>query len=132
MSNYAVVENGTVTNVVVWDGKSEWKPVAGDVIPATEGVGIGWSYSDGAFTAPVVPESVKSHDELVADAEADKTARINEAKSTILVWQTKLLMGRTLTVSETASLNAWVDYIDAVSAVDTSKAPDIVWPDKPQ
>ncbi|WP_420259431.1 tail fiber assembly protein [Kluyvera sp. M-M157-B] len=132
MSNYAVVENGTVTNVVVWDGKSEWKPVAGDVIPATEGVGIGWSYSDGAFTAPVVPESVKSHDELVADAEAEKSARLDEAKSKIVVWQTKLLMGRTLTPDETSSLNIWMDYIDAVTAVDTSTAPDIVWPTVPE
>lgn len=128
MSNYAVVENGSVINVVVWDGQSEWTPAAGVAISANENVGIGWSYSDGAFTAPVIPESVKSHDELVADAEAEKSARIEGAKSKIIIWQTKLMMGRTLTAAETESLNAWIDYSDDVTAVDPRQAPDIEWP----
>ncbi|MEP9063937.1 tail fiber assembly protein, partial [Enterobacter roggenkampii] len=49
-----------------------------------------------------------------------------------VVWQTKLLMGRTLTDSEPAKLNAWMDYIDAVQAIDTSTAPDVIWPEPPE
>ncbi|MEQ3426368.1 tail fiber assembly protein, partial [Citrobacter braakii] len=30
-----------------------------------------------------------------------------------------------------ASLNTWMDYIDAVTAIDTSTAPDISWPELP-
>ena len=51
---YAVIENNTVVNVVLWDGESEWSPDNGVAIPAADGVGIGWSYADGAFTAPEV------------------------------------------------------------------------------
>lgn len=132
MSNtYAVIENGTVVNVVLWDGESEWSPDNGIAIPAADGVGIGWSYAEGVFTAPYIPEPVKSHDELVAQAEAEKRARIDAATSRIVAWQTKLLMGRKLTDDESASLNAWIDYIDAVTAIDTSTAPDINWPVSP-
>ncbi|EJI3741613.1 tail fiber assembly protein, partial [Escherichia coli] len=31
-----------------------------------------------------------------------------------------------------ASLIAWVQYIKALKAVDTSKAPDIIWPELPE
>ncbi|HGY5183797.1 TPA: tail fiber assembly protein, partial [Citrobacter braakii] len=68
-----------------------------------------------------------SHNELVAEAEAEKRARIDAATSRIVVWQTKLLMGRKLTDDEFASLNAWMDYIDALTAIDISTAPDIEW-----
>lgn len=52
MSNYALIKNGIVENVVVWDG-------AGDIfddyitvnIDSTH-VGIGWSYDGEAFTPP--------------------------------------------------------------------------------
>lgn len=128
---YAVIENNTVVNVVLWDGESEWSPDNGVAIPAADGVGIGWSYADGAFTAPDIPEPVKSHDELVAEAEVEKRARIDAATSRIVVWQTKLLMERKLTDAESVSLNAWIDYIDAVTAIDTSTALDIKWPPLP-
>ena len=128
---YAVIKNNTVVNVVLWDGESEWSPDSGVAIPVADGVGIGWLYADGVFTAPDIPEPVKSHDELVAEAEAEKRARIDAATSRIVVWQTKLLMGRKLTDGESASLNAWMDYIDAVTAIDTSTAPDINWPTPP-
>lgn len=128
---YAVIENNTVVNVVLWDGESEWSPDNGVAIPAADGVGIGWLYADGTFTAPDIPEPVKSHDELVAEAEAEKRARIDAATSRIVVWQTKLLMERKLTDAESVSLNAWIDYIDAVTAIDTSTAPDIKWPPLP-
>ncbi|HCB1432775.1 TPA: tail fiber assembly protein [Citrobacter braakii] len=128
---YAVIKNNTVVNVVLWDGESEWSPDNGVAILADNGVGIGWSYSDGVFTAPDIQKPEKSHDELVAEASAEKRGRIDAATSKIVVWQTKLLMGRKLTDSESASLNGLMDYIDAVTAIDTSTAPDIEWPKLP-
>jgi len=129
---YAVIKNNTVVNVVLWDGESEWAPDNGVAIPAADGVGIGWLYADGTFTVPDIPEPVKSHDELVAEAEAEKRARIDAATSRIVVWQTKLLMGRKLTEAEMANLGLWLDYIDALDALDPSDAPDIEWPVEPQ
>ncbi|HAW6069133.1 TPA: tail fiber assembly protein, partial [Escherichia coli] len=54
------------------------------------------------------------------------------ATTKIVVWQTKLLMGRKLTDEESTQLNAWMDYIDAVTATDTSTAPDVIWPELPE
>lgn len=69
--------------------------------------------------------------DYVSAAEMEQQSRLNTATTRITVWQTKLLMGRKLTATETTQLNAWMDYIDAVTAVDTSTAPDIVWPEQP-
>ncbi|MEG5772011.1 tail fiber assembly protein, partial [Enterobacter roggenkampii] len=91
---------------------------------------VGWNYDGKVFTPP--PEPEKTHEELIAEADAEKQSRLDYASSKIVIWQTKLLMGRKLTTDETASLNAWMDYIDAVTAVDTSSAPDIIWPEIPE
>ncbi|WP_282748892.1 tail fiber assembly protein, partial [Hafnia paralvei] len=40
--------------------------------------------------------------------------------------------GRKLTQAETTRLNAVLDYIDAVTATDTSTAPDVIWPEPPE
>nr|WP_105666111.1 tail fiber assembly protein [Cronobacter dublinensis] len=39
----------------------------------------------------------------------------------------KLLLGR-ISDSEKARLNSWLDYIDALQAIDISVAPNITWP----
>ena len=127
--SYAVIENGTVVNVVLWDGEAEWNPDAGEAVKTDGTVSIGWSYKDGVFSAPPVPEP--SQKELIASAEQEQASRLDAAKSAIVIWQTKLLMGRKLSDAESTQLNAWMDYIDAVTAVDTSKAPNITWPTAP-
>ena len=50
--NYAIVDNGTVTNLVVWDGETEWAPPAGsELVPAGDtGVGVGWLWDGSTFT----------------------------------------------------------------------------------
>jgi hypothetical protein len=70
-------------------------------------------------------------EQSVAYAENLKMGLLNEATKAITIWQTKLLMGRKLTDTESASLNAWMDYIDLLSAVDTTKTSDLVWPESP-
>lgn len=131
MSNYALIKNDIVENIVLWDGSgdlfSEYITVNIDDITC----GIGWSYSDGAFTAHELPPVIKSPDEMVNEANQQKIALISHSTSKIIVWQTKLLAGRALTSAESAQLNAWLDYIDALEAVDTSKVPDITWPIAP-
>ncbi|EQA2058801.1 tail fiber assembly protein, partial [Escherichia coli] len=46
--------------------------------------------------------------------------------------QLKLQAGRKLTQPENTRLNAVLDYIDAVTATDTSTAPDVIWPELPE
>jgi hypothetical protein len=55
MSDYAIVVNGFVVNLVMWDGGSEWEPptnAAAVEIPSGTFVDIGYSYTDGTFSAP--------------------------------------------------------------------------------
>jgi hypothetical protein len=55
MNNYAIVENGVVTNLVIWDGGEEWEPPPGAtavVIPADTFVSTGYTWNGTAFAAP--------------------------------------------------------------------------------
>lgn len=70
-------------------------------------------------------------EESVLYAENVKLGLLNEATKAITIWQTKLLMGRKLNEEESLSLNSWMDFIDDLTGVDTSKAPDIDWPSHP-
>ncbi|MCK2326609.1 tail fiber assembly protein [Escherichia coli] len=130
MANYAVIENGMVVNVIVWDGVAGLGDGDQMIIETVDGCGIGWTYAGGEFIPPPVADQDQA--ELIASADAEKQNRLSYATNKIVVWQTKLLMGRTLTDSESAKLNAWMDYIDAVTATDTSTAPDVIWPELPE
>jgi len=76
---------------------------------------------------PVPPLST---DELISIAEHTRSGKLAVAMQTISIWQTKLQLGR-ITDDEKRQLNTWLDYIDAVNAVDTSLAPNIQWPTPP-
>lgn len=57
-SIYAIVKDGIVTNLAVWDGKTKWKPNGGgELIEVKSDVGIGWTYSNNKFMPPVDEES---------------------------------------------------------------------------
>ncbi|AOP96415.1 tail fiber assembly protein [Enterobacter roggenkampii] len=131
VSRYALVKNNAVENIVAWDGEgdlfSEYLTVElAEETPCS----VGWNYDGKEFTPP--PEPEKTHEELVAEADEEKQYRLDYAASKIVVWQTKLLIGSKLTTAETASLSAWMDYIDAVTEIDSSSAPDICWPEMPK
>lgn len=64
-------------------------------------------------------------------AEQQKSSLLAEAKSTISLWQTELQLG-IISDDDKASLIAWMKYIQALNVVDTSTAPDIEWPVKPE
>lgn len=131
--NYALIKGNTVINTVICESDTAAAGLFPDyiVVNICDGMaGVGWSYDGKNFTPP--PEPEKTHDEMVAEAESEKQNRLDYATNEIVVWQTKLLMGRKLTANETAQLNVWLDYIDAVIAVDTSTMPDITWPVQPE
>ena len=78
MANYAVVKNGAVENIVIWDGVTEFSVPDSELIEATADARIGGTY-DGVFhyVAPPVPEPTA---EQVAAAEA-KASAIEKLKS---------------------------------------------------
>ncbi|EOX7906997.1 tail fiber assembly protein [Escherichia coli] len=76
-----------------------------------------------------VTDTEAQHTADVEAAEQQKTALLADAQATISLWQTELQLG-IISDEDKASLIAWINYIKAVQAVDTSTAPDIEWPDK--
>lgn len=66
----------------------------------------------------------------VKSAARQKSALISEANGLTQAWQTQLLLG-IITDADKATLTKWMKYIQAVQAIDVSKAPEINWPALP-
>ena len=79
-----------------------------------------------------VTDTEAQHNAAVDAAEAQRQSLIDAAMASISLIQLKLQAGRNLTQSETSRLNTVLDYIDAVTATDTSTAPDVIWPELPE
>jgi hypothetical protein len=55
MANYAVVKDGVVVNIVVWNGESKWKaPDDSEAILISDGtyIDIGYLYFGSKFSVP--------------------------------------------------------------------------------
>ncbi|RLX58067.1 tail fiber assembly protein, partial [Escherichia coli] len=76
-----------------------------------------------------VTDTEAQHSAAVDAAEAQRQSLIDATMASISLIQLKLQAGRKLTQAETTRLNAVLDYIDAVTATDTSTAPDVIWPE---
>ncbi|MCM2849622.1 tail fiber assembly protein, partial [Escherichia coli] len=70
-------------------------------------------------------------------AESQREMLLSRARAQLVVGQTKLLLGRALPENELASLNAWLNYVDALNALDFTSIANkadveaIIWPDIP-
>ncbi|EOW7004427.1 tail fiber assembly protein [Escherichia coli] len=80
----------------------------------------------------LVTDTEAQHSAALDAAEAQRQSLINAAMASISLIQLKLQAGRKLTQPENTRLNAVLDYIDAVTATDTSTAPDVIWPELPE
>lgn len=133
MSIYAVVDDtGTVVNTVLWDGKAKWeKPSGMTLINCDEKSDcvIGGRYTNGVFLPPIAQEPSK--EDSVAEAEQTKASLLQEATLVIDPLQDAVDM-EIATDEEKELLPAWKKYRVMLSRVDTSLAPDITWPEKPQ
>lgn len=78
-----------------------------------------------------VTDTAAQHADEITVAEQQKQALLSEAQQQITGWQTELQLG-IISDDDKASLISWMNYIKAVQAVDTSKAPDISWPERPE
>ncbi|SCC54446.1 tail fiber assembly protein [Kosakonia oryziphila] len=128
-----------------------WEYVAdhrGETVYSTEtgeavSISAPGDYPEGTTTlAPATPYDTWNGSGWVTDTKAQhaadveaagqqKAALLAEAQATISLWQTELQLS-IISDEDKASLIAWMKYIKVVQAVDTSKAPDITWPEKPE
>lgn len=72
MSNeqrYAVVRDGVVENVVVWDGESDWQPPEGTTLVLSDEAGPGDTHDGKTFTPPEppTPDPVVEYEAKVAE-----------------------------------------------------------------
>lgn len=49
---YAIVINGIVDQITVWDGQGAWKPAKGIAIPCPDDTQLGATYDGQTFTNP--------------------------------------------------------------------------------
>lgn len=51
---WALIANGVVENIVVWDGESAWSPPPGCTLVEVTGTatGPGWTYDGATFSPP--------------------------------------------------------------------------------
>ncbi|MEB1007762.1 hypothetical protein VC862_24590 [Citrobacter braakii] len=114
---YAVIENGMVVNVIIWDGKATMGCGGQQSliqIPQSGGgptPGIGWSYADGVFTPPpsppLTPESMAAKNLALAQA----AYNVATAKITALNEQIADADYAGTTEDEVNDeLTAWTDY----------------------
>ena len=135
MKELAVINDGKVSNIILWDGSNPdfFKAVDGQIIELPDGVKtcIGWEYDGKTFSPAPTPETDK--DQLIHAALLEKQGRISSANYTMnsKQWPGKAAIGR-LKDDELAKYNVWLDYLDALYAVDVSNAPDIKWPTEPE
>lgn len=73
---YAIVKDGVVTNLVQWDGTSEFN-VDGYLVEATHDAWIGGGYADGTFAARPAPEPVEPTAEEL-QAATDKQSAVDK------------------------------------------------------
>lgn len=130
---YAIVGNGLITNVVEWDGESDWSPPEGHEAIADENgeAIVGGTYVDKNFIAPAVDLSL-------ADAREFRFLQI-DAKTDRVIGAGFTYAGKTFSLSLTAqnkiiglyvsramqSFPIRFNTIDDVDAVDLETAEDI-------
>lgn len=86
----------------------------------------GWAYEDGKVAA-VVPTQAQ----LVTAAVAQKTLLMSQCTDKIAPLQDAVDLD-IATGAEKAQVAAWKKYRVLLNRVDTSAAPDITWPEKPE
>lgn len=129
MKTYARIENQRVAEIVALNVKPEklYHPslVWVDITVLPEQPDVNYRYSDGVFTAPVTESENAA---LIASSRL--AAEMDEANRTIAPLQDAVDIS-IATDEEITRLTEWKRYRVELSRIDTSKAPDIEWPVKP-
>lgn len=135
MNNYALIESSKVINIVVWDGEAEVDfgvGVTAVEIPEADPVSIGWTYTDGSFSAPeLTEEEIKENNNLAIQQNlAMKEALMAAASQQISILQDAVDL-EMATDEETSALLLWKKYRVLLSRIDANTTDEISWPEEP-
>jgi len=134
MAGYALVKDGKVINLIVWDGVEMdfGEGVAAVEIKDSDNVSIGFNYTEGKFIAPpLTDEQVeKQRQEKIVANQMKKNQLMSQATQQIAILQDAVDL-EMATEQEATDLPLWKKYRVLLSRVDTSNAPDVTWPEQP-
>lgn len=130
MKTYARIENQRVAEIVALNVKPEklYHPslVWVDITALPEKPDANYQYRDGVFSAPVTETENAA---LIASSRL--AAETDEANRVIAPLQDAVDIS-IATDEEITRLAKWKRYRVELSRIDTSKAPDITWPIRPE
>lgn len=86
--------------------------------------------NDGQGNPVAIDEPAPTEAELQSAAVYQKQRLLDSALQVTSIWQSELLLGA-ISDTDKASLTAWIAYVKAVQAVDTTKLP-VTWPTQPE
>jgi hypothetical protein len=151
MSNYAVINTvtGIVENMILWDGTEEsgWYPPEGCIAVQTDVAGIGWTYVDGVFIPPPIPEVPPPTPEQILASQSTKLQGLTQLAAA----QKSALTNRIGTLNDAielematpeevaelpvrqAQLLEWKRYAVYLGRVTSQEGwpPDVEWPVQP-
>ena len=129
---YAIIENNEVTNATLWDGVTDWFPPEGTIaVACPDDVGPGWTYENGTFIAPPVPEPAPgtytrlqflflfTPEEIIAIQDAAVT------NQTVMYYNYMINAVVTLQLTDTAVING-VNMLATEGVITTERAAQIL------
>lgn len=148
MNRYAAIDaQGVVINIIVYDGVSPTGYNPAPVFIGDQAINAGdryvnktfitrprdghdYVFIDGDWVITAAGQAAKDAEDL-SRAENQQQALITRAKESVSLLQLKLLAGRKLSEEELSRLNAVLDFIDVMTAIDPKNPPD-EWPSFPE
>ncbi|MEN4702889.1 tail fiber assembly protein [Pantoea agglomerans] len=134
MVGYALVKEGKVVNLILWDGvEMDFEDgVSAVKIEESDNVSIGFTYAKGKFTAPPLTEQQleQQKQEVITVNQINKNQLMSEATQQIAVLQDAVDL-EMATEKEATDLPLWKKYRVLLSRVDIENVTAISWPPKP-
>lgn len=103
---------------------------AGRSVAEIKSLPDGFETGEWIFDGKFVIKKIKTHEQIVTEAESEKQALMAEATTVIAPLQDAVDLG-IATPEEESALKEWKKYRVLLNRIDTSAAPDIKWPVKP-
>ncbi len=133
VKRYALIENGLVINIILWDGEAEYNPGDNIVIIQNDLAEIGDFYSDGVFSKPPkTDEEIKNDDLVKTNMNLNrKSTLMSKATERVSILQDAVDL-EMATSEEVALLTKWKKYRVLLSRIDANTPSDITWPAVPE